>query len=332
MISSKERKGFMSTDTYCIWNEYSNDFDIVDTSYCVDVSPSPLQTLVWNGLVKETDFMYDNEYEEYPEGPYVEKDHTVNTSYVYVPPPLNTSFALRKEPDYSTWTLLTPVIEETKSDTSEEIKTHLWTASKKWEDGYDMRNDPAIIAKFKDEVKSQMTWDSMDKALYSVYISNGETRSMSMLLTKYKSMSYTATEYIRWYIETQKLPTMKDMEKATGKSIPGWETMKKADLIKAIKKTLYSDMSSDFKWENIWCDIHTSVGPGFVNYGYIINSIPKKTQPGRLLGRTTSSQPQTSFNTAPTQQTSYSQNRNQRHNNNNSNSNNNKGKYTRKDR
>ncbi len=326
MISSKERKGFMSADAYCIWNEYSNDFDIVDTSYCADLCPSPLQTLVWNGLVTEDDFMYDNEYEEYPTGPYIEKEDTVNIRCVYVPPPLDTSSVTKSEPDYSTWTLLTPLVEETKSDTTEENKTHLWTPSKKWDDGYDMRNDASVIAKFKDEIKSLTSWDSMDKALYSVYISTGETRNMATLLTKYKTMSYTATEYIRWHIETQKYPTMKDLEKATGKSVPGWETMKKGDLIKAIKKALYSDMSPDFKWENIWCDIHTSMGPGFINYGYIINNIPKKTQPGRLLGRTPTAQP------AQHIQSQQSTSQKSQYNNQYKNQKNTKGRYTKGDR
>ena len=273
----------MSQDVYCMWNEYSGEFDITNSSYVNYEKPEPLQTLVWSGRLKESDFLNDNEYEDYPQGPYIHSSPPSSPPLMYIPKPLIQipSFVLN---DMSTWTCLTPIKEDKKEEQPQTLSTHSWSPST-WKEGFNMRTDPETIERFKNENKLTMSFDNMDKALYSVYMNQTEHKTFYTLLHKYSSMSYTASQYMRWRIETEPMLGMEDLESALQKKAPdGWKDMRKADLIKTIKKMVGSDVTQYFKWENLWCDIPTSKGPGFINYGYLINNISKKTKPqGRLL-------------------------------------------------
>ncbi len=322
----------MSTDTYCIWNEYTNDFDISYSSYVNDINPEPLQTLIWANKVKESDFMEPNEFESYPEGEYVDLSPPHSPSISYALSPL-VNIPLYTQPDMSTWECLTPVsAEKVEKEASPQFSTHLWSsAESKLPSDFNMKTDPDTIKRFRDENKLEHTWDSMDKALYSVYMNQTDHKTFYTLLHKYSNMSHTAMMYIKWRLESEPLPSMEDLEVALGRKAPeGWRTQRKSELLKTIRKMVGNDINQSFRWDLVWCDIPTSKGSGFVNYGYIITNIYKKSKPqGRLL----SAPAQTKHVPAPQQPVVHSQSsntnpHNRNRNNNNNRPNNNNKKYT----
>ena len=275
------------SDAYCMWNEYTGEFDIVPCSYENMAAMDPVVALLYEGRVKESDLLPDNMYEEYPEGPYMEPP--IPSVYTSCPYEYSTLMFLNTQtlPPLSRCMDNWIVIKDSpKKQAVEEVqiiekKDHSWTQ----EEGriINMREDPDTISMVCKETGTTTSHTNMDQVLYDIYIPKGEYRSIYTIMTKHKELSHTAHKYIRWFIETQKCASMEELSAVLRVAQPeGWKTMKKSEVIGTIKKMVGESIRREFNWENAWCPI----GSGFVNFGHIIENIQKKsTQPTRLLSK-----------------------------------------------
>ena len=324
------------TDVYCIWNEYSDNFDIVSCNYEDVTVIDPVIDRLYRGDILESDLFVGDEAEEYVEGPYEERVYCegVKERGMCIPRCMDMGKLPSIVNTMDSWV----VLREQNKKEIETVEVLETKKEKRWgeeDPTYDMRTDTDAVLRLCKENGAIPAHMTMDPVLYDIYVPKGENRSIYNVLSKYSSLSHTAIVYLRWVLERRSQPSMIDLSRELRVKEPeGWRDMKKSELLGVIRKLVGDNVRRDFSWEKVWCPIETSKGIGMVNYGYIIENLQKKSAstapPGRLLGKGTFNTTQRTEETKKIQETPKKDTPKMNENRRNDNRNDNKKNYDRK--